>query len=57
MNKELLLLLSSTGKKKTENAVSTLTVTDLHKDTGLQVLIAKQDNAFQDEVAENAYST
>ena len=53
----IVLLLSSTGKKKTENAVSTLTVTDLHKDTGLQVLIAKQDNAFQDEVAENAYST
>ena len=40
-----------TGNKKTE------TVTDLHKDTGLQALIAKLDNAFQDEVAENAYST
>ena len=40
-----------TGNKKAE------TVTDLHKDTGLQALIAKLDNAFQDEVAENAYST
>ena len=29
----IVLLLSSTGKKKPENAVSTLTVTDLHKDT------------------------
>ena len=33
--------------------MSTLTVTDLHKDTGLQAFIAKLDNAFQDEVAEN----
>ena len=37
--------------------MSTLTVTNLQKDTGLQALIAKLDNAFQDEVAENAYST
>ena len=51
------LLESLTGKKKAEKAVSTLTVTDLHKDTGLPALIAKLDNLFQDEVAENACST
>ena len=48
------LLQSLTGNKKAEKAVSTVTVTDLHEDTGLQALIAKLDN---DEVAENAYST
>ena len=51
-----MLLQSLTGNKKVEKAVSTLTVTDLHKDTGLQGFIAKLDNAFQDELAENAYS-
>ena len=45
MNKELLLLQSLTGNKKSEKAVLTLTVTDLHKDTGLQALIAKLDIA------------
>ena len=48
---------SLTCNKKAEKAVSTLTVTDLHKDTGLKALIASLDNAFQDEVAENVYST
>ena len=52
-----MFLQSLTGNEKAEKAVSTLTVTDLHKDTGLQALIAKLDNAFQDEVAINAYST
>ena len=37
--------------------MSALIVTDLHKDTGLQALIAKLDNGFEDEVPENAYST
>ena len=53
----IVLLQSLTGNKKAEKTVSTLTVTNLHKDTGLQALIAKLDNAFQDEVVENAYST
>ena len=53
----IVLLQSLSGNKKAEKAVSTLTVTDLHKDTGLNELITKLDNAFQDEVAENAYST
>ena len=44
MNKELLLLQSLTGNKKSEKVVFTLTVTDLHKDTGLQALTAKLDN-------------
>ena len=52
----LVLLQSSTGNKKAEKAVSTLTTTDLHKETGLKILIRKLDNAFQDEEAENAYS-
>ena len=52
-----MFLQSLTGNEKAEKAVFTLTVTDLHKDTGLQALIAKLDNAFQDEVAINAYST
>ena len=43
-----------TGSKKAEKAVSTLTVSDSHKDTGLQASIAKLDNEFQYEVAENA---
>ena len=46
-----MLLKSLTVDKKSETAVPTLTVTDLHKDTGLQALIVKLDNAFQDEVA------
>ena len=40
-----------------EKAVSTLTTADLHKETGLKILIHKLDNAFQDEVVEEAYST
>ena len=53
----IVLLQSLSGNKKAEKAVSTLTVTDLHKGTGLNELITKLDNTFQDEVAENAYST
>ena len=36
----IVLLQSLTGNKKAEKAVSTLTVTDLHKDTRLQAFIA-----------------
>ena len=53
----IVLLQSLTGNKKAEKALSTLIVTDLHKDTRLEALIAKLDNAFQDEVAENTHST
>ena len=53
----LLLLQSLKGNKKAEKAVSTLTPADLHKETGLKILIRKLDDAFQDEEAENAYST
>ena len=42
---------------KKQKKLSTLTVTDLHKDTGLNELITKLDNAFKDQVAENAYGT
>ena len=52
----LVLLQSLTGNKKAEKAVSTLTTADLHKETGLKILIHKLDDAFQDEEAENAYS-
>ena len=44
MKEELLLLQSLTGNKKSEKVVFTLTVTDLHKDTGLQALTTKLDN-------------
>ena len=50
----LVLLQSLTGNKKEEKTVSTLTTTDLHKETGLKILICKLDDAFQDEEAENA---
>ena len=53
----IMLLQSLIGNEKAERAVSTLTITDLQNNTGLQALIAKLDNAFQDEVAEHAYST
>ena len=50
----LVLLQSLTGNKKEEKTVSTLTTADLHKETGLKILICKLDDAFQDEEAENA---
>ena len=53
----LVLLQSLMGNKEAEKAVSTLTTTDLHKETGLKILICKLDDAFQNEQAENAYST
>ena len=34
-----------------------LTTAELHKETGLKILIRKLDDAFQDEEVENAYST
>ena len=42
--------------KKAEKAVSTLTVHDLNRETGLDVLIEKLDNAFKDEIVENTHS-
>ena len=53
----VILSQSLTSNKKAEKAVSTLTTEDLHKETGLKILIRKLDDAFQDEEAENAYST
>ena len=53
----LVLLQSLTGNKKAEKTVSPLTTADLHKETGLKILIRKLDDVFQDEEVENAYST
>ena len=53
----LVLLQSLMGNKEVEKAVSTLTTTDLHKETWLKILICKLDDVFQNEQAENAYST
>ena len=53
----LVLLQSLTGNKKVEKAVSSCFPEDLHKETELKILIRKLDDAFQDEEAENAYST
>ena len=36
-----------------EKAVSTLTVDDLNRETGLDVFIEKLDNAFKDEIVED----
>ena len=53
----LVLLQSLMGNKKAKKNVSPLATADLHKKTGLKILIRKLDNAFQDEEAENANST
>ena len=53
----LVLLQSLTSNKEAEKAVSALITADLHIETGLKILIRKPDDAFQDEEAENAYST
>ena len=42
--------------KKSGKAVSTLTVHDLNRETGLDVLIEKLDNTFKDEIVEDTYS-
>ena len=39
-----------------EKAVSELTVHDLNKETGLDTLIEKLDNAFKDEIVEDTHS-
>ena len=52
----ILLLQSIVENKKAEKAVSTLTVHDLDRKAGLDVLIEKLDNAFKDEIVEDTYS-
>ena len=52
----IVLLQSVVDNKKAEKAVSTLTVQDLNRETGLDVLIEKLDNAFKDEIVEDIYS-
>ena len=47
----IIVLLQSIGDNKTKKAVSTLTVQN--KETGLNVLIEKLDNAFKDEIVED----
>ena len=41
---------SIVDNKKAEKAVSTLTVHNLNRETELDVLIEKLDNAFKDEI-------
>ena len=51
----IIVLLQSIGNnKKAKKAVSTLTVQN--KETGLNVLIEKLDNAFKNEIVEDTYS-
>ena len=50
------LLQSVADNKKSGEAVSTLTVHDLNRETGLDVLIEKLDNTFKDEIVEDTYS-
>ena len=49
----IVLLQSIADNKKVEKAVSTLTVDDLNRETGLDVFIEKLDNAFKDEIVED----
>ena len=49
----IVLLQSIADNKKVEKAVSTLTVHDLNRETGLDVFIEKLDNAFKDEIVED----
>ena len=46
----IVLLQSIVDNKKAEKAVSTLTVHNLNRETELDVLIEKLDNAFKDEI-------
>ena len=48
-----ILLQSIVDNKKVEKAVSTLTVPDLNRETGLDVLIEKLGNTFKDEIAQD----
>ena len=52
----IVLFQSIVDNKKVEKAVSTLTVHDLNRETGLDVLIEKLDNALKDEIFEDTYS-
>ena len=52
----IVLFQSIVDNKKAEKAVSTLTVHDLNRETGLDVLIEKLDNALKDEIFEDTYS-
>ena len=52
----IVLLQSIVDNKKAEKAVSTLTAHDLNRETGLNILIEKLDNAFKDEIIEDTYS-
>ena len=52
----IVLSQSIVHNKKAEKAVSTLTVHDLNRETELDALIEKLDNAFQDETVEDTYS-
>ena len=50
------LLQSTVDNKKAEKAVSTVTIHDWNRETGLDALIEKLDNAFKDEIVEDTYS-
>ena len=52
----ILLLRSIVDNKKAEKAVSKLTVHDWNRETGVDALIEKLDNAFKDEIVEDTYS-
>ena len=52
----IVLLQSIVDNKKVEKAVSTLTVHNLNRETGLDVLIEKRDDAFKVEIFEDNYS-
>ena len=49
-------LQSIADNNKAEKAFSTLTVHDLNRETGLDVLIEKLDSAFKDEIVKDTYS-
>ena len=52
----IVLLQGIVDNKKAEKAVSTLTVHDLNRETGLDVLIEKFDDVFKDQVVKDTYS-
>ena len=55
----IVLLQGIADNKKAEKTVSTLTVRDLNRETELDLLIEKLDNAFNtsnDEIVEDTYS-
>ena len=52
----IVLLQSIVGNQKVRQVDSTVTVHDLKRETELDVLIEKLDNAFKHEIAEDTYS-